>query len=152
MSVSAIVCAVVNTGIFLIVVSFAFLGTALFLALLHVRNNRIIWLLGLAILFAGAYLIYGDSGISFWSEFLVTNTTLLGLSMMFYMFFVSGIITYFLQKTKRIGMITTTALGVADGVFFLLPVLTGILFYDTWLYWAVAQILANVILLGCLIR
>jgi LytS/YehU family sensor histidine kinase len=43
-------------------------------------------------------------------------------------------------------------LGVANAVILILPILTDILFYDTWLYWAVVQILANVILLGCLIR
>ena len=34
----------------------------------------------------------------------------------------------------------------------MLPVLTDVFFYDTWLYWAVSQILANIILSGCLIR
>ena len=140
------------TGIFLMVVSFAFLGTALFLVLLHVRNNRIIWLLGLAILFVGAYLLYRDPGVSFWSEFIITNTTILGLSMMFYMLFVSGIITYFLKATKSVGVIMTTALGVADGVFFLLPVLTGILFYDTWLFWVILQTIVNIVLFVCLIK
>ena len=140
------------TGIFLVVAAFAFLGTALFSALLHVRNNRIIWLLGLAILSVGIYLIYDASGVSFWSEFIAANTTLLGLSMMFYMFFVSGIITYFLQETKKVGTITTVALGIMDGIFFVLPVLTGIFFYDTWLFWVIAQTIANIVLFGCLVR
>ena len=140
------------TGIFLVIVAFAFLGTALFSALLHVRNNRIIWLLGLAILSAGIYLIYDDSGVSFWSEFFVTNTTILGLSMMFYMFFISEIITYFLQATKRIGVMITAALGVMDGFFFVLPVLTGIFFYDIWLFWVIVQTGVNIVLLGCLIK
>lgn len=140
------------TGIFLMVVSFAFLGTALFLVLLHVRNNRIIWLLGLAIFSVGVYLLYGDSCVSFWSEFVITNTTILGLSMMFYMFFVSGIITYFLRKTKRVGTITTIFLGVIDGVFIILPVLTGIFFYDTWAFWLIIQTIVNIILFGCLIK
>ena len=140
------------TGIFLVVVAFAFLGTALFSALLHLRNNHIIWLLGLAILSAGIYLIYGDSGVSLWSEFIITNTTILGLSMMFYMFFITGIITYFLQGTKRIGVITTAVLGVIDGMFFVLPLLTEIFFYDTWLYWAIIQTIVNIVLLGCMVK
>ena len=140
------------TGIFLVVVAVAFLGTALFSALLHVRNNRIIWLLGLAILSAGGYLIYSDFGVSLWSWFVITNTTLLGLSMMFYMFFISGILTYFLQGTKRIGVITTAVLGVMDGIFFVLPMLTEIFFYDTWLFWVIGQTVGNIVLLGCLIK
>ena len=140
------------TGIFLVVIAFAFLGTALFSALLHVRNNRIIWLLGLAILSVGAYLIYSDSGVPLWSWFITTNTTILGLSMMFYMFFISGILTYFLQGTKRIGVITTAVLGVMDGIFFVLPMLTEIFFYDTWLFWVIGQTVGNIVLLGCLIK
>ena len=140
------------TGIFLVVVAVAFLGTALFSALLHVRNNRIIWLLGLAVLSVGIYQIYGDAGVSFWSEFIAANTTLLGLSMMFYMFFIAGIITYFLRETKKTGAITTTALGVMDGIFFVAPILAGVAFYDTWLFWVIMQTIVNVVLMGCLIR
>ena len=140
------------TGIFLMVVAFAFLGTALFLVLLHVRNNRIIWLLGLAILSVGAYLLYGDPGVPFWSEFIITNTTMLGLSMIFYMFFVSGIITYFLKETKKVGMIMTAVLGIMDGIFFVMPVLTEVLFYDTWFFWVIVQTIGNIVLFGCLIR
>jgi LytS/YehU family sensor histidine kinase len=33
-----------------------------------------------------------------------------------------------------------------------LPILTDLLFYDTWLYWVAAQVLANIILFGCLMR
>ena len=142
----------VYTGIMLVIVSFALLGTALFSALLHVRNNRIIWLMGLAILSVGAYLIYGEPSVSFWSEFIVTNTTILGLSMMFYMFFVSGIIAYFLQGTKRVGVIVTTVSGIADGIFIVLPLLTGIFFYDTWSFWVIMQTIVNIVLLGCLMK
>ena len=140
------------TGIFLVVVAVAFLGTALFSALLHVRNNRIIWLMGLAAFFVGICLIYGDAGVSFWSEYIAANTTILGLSMMLYMFFISGISTYFLQRTKKIGAMTTTVLGIADGIFFVVPILTGAAFYDTWFFWAIIQAVGNIVLLGCLIR
>ena len=32
----------------------------------------------------------------------------------------------------------------------MLPILTDILFYDTWQFWATVQILANIVLIGCL--
>ena len=72
--------------------------------------------------------------------------------MMFYMLFVSGIITCFLKGTKRIGYITTIVSGVSIGIYFVLPVLTDVYFYDTWLPWVVTQSAANVVLLGCLIK
>ena len=58
----------------------------------------------------------------------------------------------FLKDTKTIGKIIVTLLGIVNAAIITLPIFTDILFYDTWLYWASAQILANVILLGCLIR
>ena len=35
---------------------------------------------------------------------------------------------------------------------FMMPVLTDIFFYDTWFYWASAQLLANLILVICLVK
>ena len=63
--------------------------------------------------------------------------------MMFYMLFVAGIITCLLKETKRISYITTIALGVMNGIYFLLPVLMEMHFYDTWLPWAITQSAAN---------
>ena len=141
-----------NTGLFFLIVSFVILGSALFSALLHIPNSRIIWLLGATILSAGIYLAYSASGVSFWSEFIAVNTSVLGFSMMFYMLFVAGIITCLLKETKRISYITTIALGVMNGIYFLLPVLMEMHFYDTWLPWAITQSAANGVLLCCLIK
>lgn len=141
-----------NIGLFFVIVSLALLGSALFSALLHVPNTRIIWLLGATILSAGIYLAYSAPGVSFWNESGAANTSILGFSMMFYMLFASGIITYFLKETKRISYIVTIAAGVSIGIYFVLPVLTDVYFYDTWLPWVITQSVANVVLLGCLIK
>ncbi len=141
-----------NTGLFFVIVSFVLLGSALFSTLLHVPNTRIIWLLGATVLSAGIYLAYSAPGISFWSEFRAVNTSVLGFSMMFYMLFVSGIITYFLKGTKRIGCIANIASGISSGIYFVLPLLTDVYFYDTWMPWVFTQSVVNVVLLGCLIR
>ena len=141
-----------NTGLFFVIVSLVLLGSALFSALLHIPNNRVIWLLGATILSAGIYLVYSATGVSFWSEFIAVNTSVLGLSMMFYMLFVAGIITSLLKRTKRISYITTVSLGVMNGIYFILPVLTEMFFYDTWLPWVFTQSAANGVLLFCLIK
>ena len=141
-----------NIGLFFMMVSFVLLGSALFSSLLHIPSNRIIWLLGATILSAGVYLAYSAPGVSFWSEFVALNTSLLGFSMIFYMLFLSGITTCFLKETKRIGHITTGLLGMIDGIFFVIPVLTGMRFYDTWLPWVVIQSIVDMILLVCLIK
>jgi len=141
-----------NIGLFFVIVSLVLLGSALCSALLHVPNTRIIWLLGATILSAGIYLAYSAPGVSFWNESRAANTSILGFSMMFYMLFASGIITYFLKETKRISYIVTIASGVSIGIYFVLPVLTDVYFYDTWLPWVITQSVANVVLLGCLIK
>ena len=141
-----------NIALSFVILSFMLLGSALFSALLNIKNNRIMWLLGAAILSAGTYLLFNAPGLPFDSENTAFNTTMLGFSMIFYMLFISGIITHFLQKTKRIGCIVTIYLGVTDGIYFLLPVFTRIYFYETWLFWALTQTAANVVLLYCLIR
>ena len=132
-----------DIGLLVAIISLVVLGTALFSTLIQIKNSKIIWLFGIVIFFSGAYLSYSADGVSFWSESVVSNTTILGCSMMFYMFFLSVALVHFLKNTKIIGTITVTLLGIANAVFLVLPILTGILFYDTWLYW--------VGLLGCLI-
>ena len=141
-----------NTGLLFVIISFVLLGSALFSALLHIPNNRTIWILGATILSAGVYLAYSASGISFWSESISANTSILGFSMMFYMLFVAEIITGFLKNTKKVGYFTTVALGVLNGIYFLLPVLTQLHFYDIWLPWAITQSMANAVFLFCLIK
>ena len=141
-----------NTGLFFFIVSLILLGSALFSALLHIPNTRIIWMLGAAILSAGIYLVYSAPGISFWSEFRSVNTSVLGFSMMFYMLFVSGVITCFLKKTRRVGYIATVVSGILIGICFVIPVFTDVYFYDMWLPWVIIQSAANVVLLGSLIK
>ena len=138
-------------GLFFVIVAFVLLGSALFSALLHLPAHKTIWLLGFAVLSAGIYMTYSDAGVAFWSELISVNTSILGFSMMFYMLFVSAIITSYLKRTKKIGHITTMSLGVADGIFLLLPVLTRVYFYDTWAFWVLTQSVASLVLIVCLI-
>ena len=141
-----------NTGLLFTLVSFVVLGTALFSSLIHIKNSRIIWVLGIVIFFAGTYLSYSADGVSFWRETVVSNTTILGCSMMFYMLFLTIAIVQLLKQTKSVGVGTVVGLGAVNGLALVLPLVTDISFYDTWLYWAVAQMLGNIILLGCLIK
>lgn len=141
-----------DMGFMFFVVSFLFLGTALFSSLIHIKNSKIIWVLGTVILFAGAYIIYSADGVSLLRQSIVSNTTILGCSMIFYMLFLSIALVHLLKGTKNIATITVAILGFIDALIIILPVFTDIFFYDTWLYWAVSQMLANIILLGCLIK
>ena len=81
--------------------SLLFLGTALFSTLIHVKNGKILWIVGAVILFAGTYIMYSADGVSFWSESIFSNTTILGFSMMFYMLFLLMALLHFLKNTKK---------------------------------------------------
>ena len=133
-------------------ISIVLLGIALFSGLIYIKNTKIIWLFGALVLFAGSYMAYSAEGVSFWSESIVSNTTILGSSMIFYMLFLSIIITCFLKVTKRLGTITVILLGMVNAVFFVLPMITDVLFYDTWIWWIAAQLVANALLAACLIK
>ncbi|MBR4872769.1 MAG: histidine kinase [Clostridia bacterium] len=141
-----------DVGLLFVIVSLMLLGIALFSTLIHIKNTRLIWVLGTIVLFAGIYFAYSADGVAFWSESVVSNTTILGASMMFYMLFVSMIIAAFLKGSKKIVNITLLLLAVADAVFFALPIVAGVFFYDTWTWWIAVQVAANTVLAACLIK
>ena len=141
-----------NSGYFFIIVALVLIGIALFSTLIHIKNSRRLWTFGMVIMFAGTYFTYSASGISFWSDSIVSNTTILGSAMILYMFFLSMGIVYFLDVSKKMGIIAVICLGMADALLFVIPVITDLLFYDTWFYWGIAQLIVNLILLVCLAK
>ena len=141
-----------NIGLLFVIVSLMLLGIALFASLIHVKNHLIIWETGLVALFAGIYFAYSADGVFFWSESIVSNTALLGLSMMLYTFFLSAGIVFFLKETKRVGNLAVILMAVANALFIIIPIVSDILFYDTWLFWAIAQTAVSIILVACLVK
>ena len=141
-----------NTGLFFILVALAVLGIALFSTLIHIKNSRQLWLLGLTTLFAGIYFAYSASGVSFWSESIVSNTIAVGSAMILYMFFLAATIVHLLAAKKKIGLIAVVFLGVVDALALIIPVVSNLRFYDVWLYWIVVQLVVNLVLIGCLVK
>ena len=141
-----------SIGMVLMLISIVFLGIALFSTLIHVKSSKLIWLIGLMVLFAGLYFSYRAEGIHFHSESIVSNTTILGASMMFYMLFLSLLITCLLKTMKKVSNIAVILLGTANALFFILPIITDVRFYDTWSWWAVVQLVVNTVIAICLVR
>ena len=141
-----------NVGLLFVIVSLLFLGSALFSTLIRIKNVKILWVLGLVTLFAGMYFMYDADGVSFWSESIISNTTVLGASMMFYMLFLSIALVLFLKEAKKIGTVTIAILCAIDTVLFVLPIISDVLFYDTWLYWIILQTVANIVLIYCIVK
>ena len=141
-----------NAGLAFVIVAFVLLGTALFSALLHVEGSNKVWLIGLSILFAGGYFIYGAKGVFFWSDSIIGNTTVLGICMMLYMLCVCAlIVSTFKAKWRTTGIAAVGFLGLACTAFSVFCLVTDTCFYDTWLWWAVIQSIANIILIICLV-
>ena len=141
-----------SVGMILMLISIVFLGIALFSTLIHIKSSKFIWFTGLAILFAGLYFSYRAEGVHFHSESTVSNTTILGASMMFYMLFLCVLITCLLKTMKKVSNIVVILLEAANAVFFILPIITDVRFYDTWAWWAVVQLVANTLIAVCLVR
>ena len=141
-----------NIGLLFIIASGMLLGIALFSTLIHIKNSQIIWVFGGVVLFAGLYFSYGATGVFLWSDSIALNTTILGASMMLYMFFLTMIIVYTLGATRRLGSLAVILLGVVNAVCLCLPMVSDVFFYDTWLWWSVVQIVVNIVLAVCLIK
>ena len=141
-----------DTGLFFVIVALALFGIALFSTLIHIKNSRHLWIFGMVILFAGIYFAYSASGVSVWNDSIVSNTIVLGCAMIFYMLFLSMGIVCFLGACKKTGMIAVVCLGAVDALLFAIPVITDLLFYDTWPHWATAQLIVNLILIICLVK
>ena len=141
-----------NVGLFFVMVSVMLLGIALFSSLIHIKNSKIIWILGSLSLFAGIYFAFNADGVAFWNESIVSNTTILGASMMLYMFFLSILTVCLMGVMRKIGRLAVILLGVANAVFFLVPIASDVLFYDLWIWWSVVQIIVNGVLAVCLVK
>ena len=141
-----------NAGMLLMLVGLVFLGIALFCSLIHIKNSKTIWLLGLTVVFAGLYITFGADGVSFFNESVIANTIILYSSMIFYMLFLSLVINCLLQRNVRVGNITLLLLSAIDAALILLPIITDVYFYDTLIFWIIAQAAASVSLSVCLAR
>ena len=140
-----------DVGLLFVILSLMLLGIALFSSLIHIKNNSIIWHIGFVALSAGIYFAYSSDGVSFWSDSIATNTTMLGISMMLYMFFITRSIHHFLKRTKKIVNVAVILLAAVDALLLILPTQTPILFYDTWPWWVIAQTVINIVLAVCLV-
>lgn len=135
-----------NGAAVFIVIAFAFLGTALFSTMLKIKNSRFIWLIGVSVLFAGIYLLFSADGIPLWSDSTILNTTMLCISGIIYVLFVSLLSACALEKVRGIGATAVMILGVADAIILLVSTFTHLLIYDMLWIWAILQGVVGLVL------
>ena len=141
-----------NIGFLVLILSLIVLGTAIFSTIIHVKIFREMWLLGLMSLSASGYLLFDAFSVSIWNSSYITNTRILGLCMMFYMFFSNILIVKILKERMRAIAFTATiasAFSILTCVF--LSLSKTVRFFDTWFGWAIAESCVVVILMACLI-
>lgn len=140
-----------NCANIFIIIAFIFLGTAIFISILKIKNSRFVWLIGFSVLFAGVYLLFSSNGVCFWNHSVTVNTTMLCISGILYMLFVSVLAACSLNLTKRIGALFATLLGVFDAVILLIPIFSDVYVYDVLWIFGIVQSAIGVILGGLLI-
>ena len=136
-----------NIGLVIAITSMIILGIAFFSSIIHIAYAKDIWLIGLMSLFAGVYFLFDTFGIFVWNDSFITNTRVLGLSMMLYIFFNKTLLASIVDKKhKKLAkasifisattIITCVSLSFSESVNF----------YDTWMYWAIFEAIASIIL------
>ena len=141
-----------SVGLFILITSLIILGIASFSTIIHVKKCKEMWLIGLMSLVAGGYLLFDAFAVSIWNNSYITNTRMLGLCMMFYMLFGTMLIVTFLRnRSKKVAFIATLLSGIFILCCILLAFFEVVHFYDTWLSWAIAEIVVILILMICLI-
>lgn len=138
-----------NVGLLILISSLIILGIAAFSTIIHVKSIEM-WLIGLMSLSAGGYLLFDAFAVSIWNGSNIVNTRMLGLSMMFYMFFGTMLIVTQLRDTaKKVAFITTLVSGISIPACISLSIFDKIPFFDTWVGWAAIEILICIILIVC---
>ena len=139
-------------GIVLILFAFMILGTATFSALIHIKESKNLWLVGLGIFSAGIYFLFKAHGVMFFSEIIKFNTRMVTGSTMFYMLLVTAVITGWLEgKSKIIGN-SLTALALFSILSCMIATIAGnVKFYDALPVWVSVQSVICIVMIVLLI-
>ena len=140
-----------NVGLLILIVALIILGISAFSTIIHL-NSVEMWLIGLMSLSAGGYLLFDAFAVSIWNNSNIANTRMLGLCMMFYMFFGTMLIVTQLKNTvKNVAFIATMVSAISILACISLSVFDKIPFFDTWLGWAMIELIICIVLMVCII-
>ena len=142
-----------NIGLLIVITSMIILGIAFFSSIIHIPYTKDIWLIGLMSLFAGIYFVFDTYGIYTWNDSFITNTRLIGLSMMLYMLFFKTLITSIVDKKYKL-LANTSIIISATCIITCISAsfLETVKFYDTWIYWVIFEVISSIILAITMIK
>lgn len=140
-----------TTGLVIFIAALLILGIAVFSTLTHIKQSEKMWLIGLASASAGGYLIFSSFAVNLWNDPRITNTRMLGLSMMLYMLFFTMLVVTLLEgRIKKAASVATLLSAVTMVCCMAVACTDRIKFYDTWLWWAAAETVLALLLILCL--
>ena len=141
-----------NVGLVISISSLIILGIAVFSTIIHVKKCKEMWLMGMMSLSAGGYLLFDAFAVSVWNDSNIANTRMLGLFMMFYMFFGTLLITTLLKRKAKIISYAANIISALTIIFCISISFTAqIKFFDTWLWWAISECLVVITFALCII-
>lgn len=136
-----------NIGLIIVITSIIIIGIAFFSSIIHIPYSKDIWLIGLMSLFAGTYLLFDTYGIYNWNDSFITNTRILGLSMMLYILFFKTLIASIVEKKyKMLANMSTWGSALCIIICISVSFSESVKFYDTWIYWVIFETIASILL------
>ena len=133
-------------AIVIIIAAFIVLGLALFSYLLYSRAFKNYLFGGLLILAAGIFFLLTSKAFYFWSDTIIVNTMMTGLSAMAYSLFAFILVKSLLSKTMQIpANVITLLYGAFISVIMAVTLFSDIYFYDLLGVWAIGVAVVSVI-------
>ena len=125
-------------AIMIIISALLVLGIAIFSYLLDKSAFKNYLFSGLLILSAGLFFLFTSEAIYLWSDLMIVNTILRGISAMAYFLFALALIQDLLSgKKEKAAHIITLLYGLFISVLVIIPMFSKIYFYDLLGVWAV---------------
>ena len=128
-------------SIVIIIAAFIVLGLAIFSYLFHDGAFRNYVFGGLLIFAAGIFFLFTSEGIYYWSDLIIVNTMLKGLSAMAYVLIAFILVKGMLNgKAEKAAGIITLLYGVFTSVLIAVSLFSKIYFYDLLGVWAIGAV------------
>ncbi len=133
-------------AIIIIIAAFIVLGFAIFSYLFHNGGFRNYLFVGLLIFSAGIFFLFTSEGLYYWSDILIVNTMLKGLSAMAYTLF-SFVLArdLYAEKVKTAANITTLLYGLFITVLVGVALFSRIYFYDMLGVWVTGVVVFSAV-------
>ena len=128
-------------AIMIIISALLVLGIAIFSFLLDKSTFKNYLFCGLLVLSAGIFFLFTSKAIYLWSDLMIVNTMLKGISAMAYLLFAFLIIKEFLsRKTAKVADIVTLLYGTFSSVLIVISLFSKIYFYNLLGVWAAGTV------------